>query len=703
MTFSQLYPRRAVGTDAAASCSAPALRSQSFRKAGYLQVAWTTRCNDRRALRRVATCSKRAQGRGSTQHSARKSPSAEMTYGGLLVNKLVTGSRDVDVELFGLSSSDCRRLAASFKQAKTWHELSAILPHTMQEWTGVDAACLVSAFSSLARVAPASLRTSPSPSLRTSPTDLLTRAEISSALSLLNQLAAPRLPDLDAQGLVTLIVSLAKMQDLFPSAKDPPRVDHAILETNSHSTQAPTAPSAPTSSSSSAATAAAGAALIPSLSLGCTIAQLLDLSLDLMPHFTPQSLANLIWALATLNHQPSGAWLTEYYRRLDEQIEALGSRDVSNILWSLCKLDLMPDLWLRDSLVERALEAVKEQQLMDQQHQGQQGRMQTQGGGAAGAGGGGSSVTQGQGQDRATLIQCLARWYFLYNYRPPDEWIAEYLRLVQPSLGAYLPFDLVSLVHSCVVMNYQPSRSWMTAYYRSVMHSLRNDSTLSTGDLQRLMWALSRIDFTPPLTWQREFVAVSVPKLRHLQMRALSEMIWALACWDCRPSPEWLAEFFNATGPHLYGARPQHISCQLSALAKLEVRVPGPWLDEALEAFVDQLADAKAHDLVTLLETITVVCVDKAWLSSHTNTIKHLADTAASKFAVYDAVMHTKLCVALAAANVCPAADWLKKQQAALVSCLRGGDSDSQAAAQGLREVYRTWGAEVDTELKPFL
>lgn len=44
-----------------------------------------------------------------------------------------------------------------------------------------------------------------------------------------------------------------------------------------------------------------------------------------------------------------------------------------------------------------------------------------------------------------------------------------------------------------------------------------------------------------------------------------------------------------------------------------------------------------------------------------------------------------------------------KQQQAALAACLRGGDVQSQAAAQGLREVYRAWDVEVETELKPFL
>ena len=64
------------------------------------------------------------------------------------------------------------------------------------------------------------------------------------------------------------------------------------------------------------------------------------------------------------------------------------------------------------------------------------------------------------------------------------------------------------------------------------------------------------------------------------------------------------------------------------------------------------------HSQVTLLYSITTVCVDRSWLLGHTSTIKRLADTASSKFSVYDPAMHTKLCVALAAANVCPAADW---------------------------------------------
>ena len=139
----------------------------------------------------------------------------------------------------------------------------------------------------------------------------------------------------------------------------------------------------------------------------------------------------------------------------------------------------MPDIWLRDGLVERALDAVRDpSSTPDASTAGSVAIVSTVPG----------STASGTGQDPATLIQCLARWYYLYNYRVPDEWLAEYLAIVQPSLAATMPFDLVSILHSCVVMNFQPGRSWMADYYAHIMHSLKHDPSLSYGDFQRLMW-----------------------------------------------------------------------------------------------------------------------------------------------------------------------------------------------------------------------
>ncbi|KAG1681554.1 hypothetical protein FOA52_014062 [Chlamydomonas sp. UWO 241] len=617
------------------------------------------------------------------------------------------------MELFGPSPHDCRRLTARLKAAKSWRDLAALLPSAAAEWAGVDTICLSAGFVALARVAP---RERVSGGGRSGDGGAA-GADVAAVLRTLVALARPRLAEFDAQGLVSTAVSIAKLQEYCGPEYDAPSVAPApsIASTSGSSASSSGSASAaqaspqqqqqqppPLGSSSHPGVSARCASAVAAGSAGfggqgplSLLPPLLACSTYVMGSFSPQALANLVWALATVGLHPSGAWLTDYYRRTDESVDALKSQDVANIMWSLCKLDLMPDIWLRDSLVQRSLEAVREQD--------------------------GSS-----GQDPATLVQCLARWYYLYNYRPSDEWLAEYLRIVQPSLATYMPFDLVSIVHSCVVMNYLPQRSWMADYYTTIMHALKHDPTLSYNDFQRLMWALSRIDYTPPLTWQREFVAVSVPKLRHLKIRALSELVWALAVWGARPSPEWLAAFFNASGPRLRDARPEHISCQLSALAKLEVRAPGPWLDQALGSFCAQLADAKAHDLVTLLDTITSVCGhDADWLQSKTATIKALADTAASKFHVYDAVMHTKLVLALAAANVCPAAEWLAKQQAALLQALRAetllstgsahgesggggggarGGSVAQRVQRGLlREAYSTWDVEVDAELRPFL
>lgn len=92
---------------------------------------------------------------------------------------------------------------------------------------------------------------------------------------------------------------------------------------------------------------------------------------------------------------------------------------------------------------------------------------------------------------------------------------------------------------------------------------------------------------------------VSIPKLKHLKIRALTELVWALACWDTRPSPEWMAAFFTASHARLEDARPQHMACMLNAAAKLEITVPEPWLDEALDSFCRNIDEAKAHDVVS--------------------------------------------------------------------------------------------------------
>ncbi|GAX82823.1 hypothetical protein CEUSTIGMA_g10249.t1 [Chlamydomonas eustigma] len=587
-------------------------------------------------------------GTSVTSTSGRNSR-VETTYGGILIHKLVSGSKDVDSVLFGLSPQECRRLTARLKQAATYSDVRRLLPAQHAEWIGVDTVCLTASLSALARVAS---KGAGGKGNRLSTPDKL---EILKHVNLLIHLTKPRLAELDVQGLAAVAVSIAKLQQECMASDSTCTASCSYIDGTADDSHA------------DSETELSGA------SLCALFNDLLHFSTFVLDRFSPQGLANLIWAVATVGYQPSGKWLTEYYRQVDSVLPQLQSRDVANILWSLCKSDLMPDIWLRDGLVERALDAIKE-----------------------------SSGKQ-SGQDPATLIQCLARWYYLYNYRVPDEWLTEYLSIVQPSLGSYLPSDLVSLLHSCVVMNYQPSRPWMTDYYTNIMRSLKYEPPISYSDFQRLFWALSRVDYTPPLQWQRVFVNLSIPKVKHLKIRALSELIWTLACWSCRPSPEWLAVFFTVSHPQLRDAKPHHISCILSALQKLECAAPSPWLDEAMASFRNQKQDAKAHDLVTMLDTITTVCGDRVWLHRHTSTIKELANTAASKFAVYDAVMHTKLCMALAAANVCPASDWLSRQQAALLACIRGGDSVGQGLAQDLRGVYKEWDVEVEAELQHLL
>ncbi|GIL75138.1 hypothetical protein Vretifemale_4915 [Volvox reticuliferus] len=276
------------------------------------------------------------------------------------------------------------------------------------------------------------------------------------------------------------------------------------------------------------------------------------------------------------------------------------------------------------------------------------------------------------------------------------------------SLPPPLTFSLDSLQVVC--MSHMPGRAFMLDLYAVLKDRLTCEPTLSYADFSRLLWSLSRVDCTPPRSWLREFIEVSTPKLAHLRPRALSELIWALACWDAKPSARFLDEYFRASRRRLSDYPPAQVVDTLSALAKLGCRAPAPWLGDMLTSFCASLSEARAHELVSLLESVVAVADDRQWLAAPPQraALQLLADTAASRFDAFDACSHARLVLALARANCCPGAAWLSEQQASLASAwsAEGGRTGGgmpagidTATAAGLREAYSQW----EVELEPVL
>ncbi|GIL51015.1 hypothetical protein Vafri_6971 [Volvox africanus] len=396
-----------------------------------------------------------------------------------------------------------------------------------------------------------------------------------------------------------------------------------------------------------------------------------------LPGLATKALANLMWALATAGVQPCGSWLSGFYTSLERQLESFSGSDLANLMWGLAKLDLMPEVWLMDQLLASCLAQLRRSHNV---------------------------------ADGATLLTCLARYYCAYNYRLGDEALAAFLGAMQPGLRAGAPGDLVAVVHSVVCMSHMPGRGFMLDLYAVLKDRLTCEPTLSYADFSRLLWSLSRVDCTPPRSWLREFVEVSAPKLAYLRPRALSELVWALACWDAKPSARFLDEYFRASRRRLSDYPPAQIVDTLSALAKLGCHAPAPWLGEMLTSFCASLPEARAHELVSLLESVVAVTDDRQWLAAPPQraALQLLADTAASRFDAFDACSHARLVLALARANCCPGAAWLSEQQASLASAwsAEGGQSGGgmpagidTATAAGLREAYSQW----EVELEPVL
>ncbi|GLC36924.1 hypothetical protein PLESTM_000519000 [Pleodorina starrii] len=570
----------------------------------------------------------------------------------------------LELELQGLSPLDAqKRLTGRVKAARTLQDFAAIISAGGRL---IDAICLVAILSGLPRAVqraalPVVVTAPPPPAAAAAaapagaaggggPMGQLRGGGSSSALQLSEQdgrelaalvagvvaLVRIRLREFDSNGLVTVAVGLAKLSCHVP-------VEASVFR----SLLTPLEPR--------------------------------------LQGLTPKALANLMWALATAGVQPCGSWLSRFYTSLERQLDAFSGGDLATLLWGLAKLDLMPEVWLMDSVVAASLSGLRRSHCV---------------------------------ADGATTLTCLARYYCAYNYRLGDEALGAFLAALQPGLREGAPGDLVAVVHSAVCMSHLPGRAFMLDLYAVLKDRLTCEPTLSYADFSRLLWSLSRVDCTPPRSWLREFVEVSTPKLAHLRPRALSELIWALACWDAKPSPRFLDEFFRASARRLNDYPPTQIADTLSALAKLGCRAPAPWLGGMLSSFAASLPDARAHELVVTLESVVAVADDRAWLAAPPQraALQLLADTAASRFAAFDACSHARLVLALARANCCPGAAWLSEQQASLASAWSaeggsgggGGGGEGRralpagidtATAAGLRQAYSQW----EVELEPVL
>lgn len=383
---------------------------------------------------------------------------------------------------------------------------------------------------------------------------------------------------------------------------------------------------------------------------------ILDASYGQLTDFKPAGLSGFVWALATAGHPPPAPWLACVYDEVRQQLPLFCSRDIADLLWGLCRADLRPNDYLLADLVEAALYEMQEED---------------------------------GGQDAASILSCIARWcYRCPDYQLPDGWTDQFLELTNSHLATYLPQHLVSIVHSLVCLNVQPNDSWMARLYGAVKDRLMFDPALEYSDFSRLLWALSRIEYSPPTSWLRDFVEVSIPALSHLKSRALSELAWALACWDFKPSRAWLDAYLASSAQHMAEYRPQQLAMTLAALSRLNCRAPVDWLNLVLSQFCAHLSEAKVNDLVALIEALPCVCDDKAWLARQSSTIGLIADAAASKFVLCDALTLAKMAIALARCNCYPGQAWLKQQQDSLA--LVGGSGQlEEALVADLQVAYR--------------
>lgn len=384
--------------------------------------------------------------------------------------------------------------------------------------------------------------------------------------------------------------------------------------------------------------------------------QLVSASKSRLHQFNPQALSLMLWALARAGYVPEERWLKAYYAEVSGKLDLYIGQDVSNTCWGITKLQLQLPSALLDQLAEHVLKGLRNQPR--------------------------------SGRNASTVMTCFVR----VGYCPSKRWMSDFQALVQGELPHYIPMDLVSIIYHLVKLDCPPPAPFMEHFYRVLKDRVMFHPELSYGDFHRLLWALSRIDYTPSKSWLDDFVQISRPKLKHLKSSALTELIWTMSCWGCKPNTAWLSEFLRTASVRLNEFRPTQLALVALALADLGCRVPADWILSLVSAFRHKMMFANTNDVVSLLEAMPMLDEDREWLSQQQHVLMQLSSDVVTKFEYCDMRMLVELAGSFSAMQFFPGKEWAVAHQQACIRCMQfSGEEVDAEQLQKLRAIYGEW------------
>ena len=88
--------------------------------------------------------------------------------------------------------------------------------------------------------------------------------------------------------------------------------------------------------------------------LGMLIYRAVNKATELLPCFTSRELANTLWALARMGHNPGETFMSAFLYRAEEELPSFNSQDLANTLWALARMGHNPGEMFMSAFLDRA-------------------------------------------------------------------------------------------------------------------------------------------------------------------------------------------------------------------------------------------------------------------------------------------------------------------------------------------------------------
>jgi len=213
--------------------------------------------------------------------------------------------------------------------------------------------------------------------------------------------------------------------------------------------------------------------------------------------------------------------------RTSELLSGLQSQALTNVLWSLAKVDHDPG----NVFMQAALKACMRQ------------------------------IACSTPQDLVNSLWACAK----LDYQPGPQFLQAVLARSQTTLERFVPMDLANVVWSCAKLQHYPGETFL---HQVLLESNAKIARFVAVDINNIFWGCAKLGYRPKALLQPLLLAAE-QQLEHFDSQQLASLLWSCTVLGLRPTPALLRALPSKRKTQLISLGPRGLSFVLWLYATL--------------------------------------------------------------------------------------------------------------------------------------